>query len=84
MIQLQATTRLSEGLADEHNESEAKPNGETLRAAIMNCDLTLPQLAGESGVDKGALSRFVRQQRSLTLRSVDRLANRLGLLLKAE
>ena len=57
---------------------------ETLRAAIVNSGRSLPKLAEESGVDKSALSRFVRRERSLKLESVDRLANRLGLVLKPE
>ena len=57
---------------------------ETLRAAIVDSGVSLQQLARDTEVDVSALSRFVRDERSLKLESVDRLAARLGLVLKLE
>ena len=42
---------------------------------------TLTELADASGVDVGALSRFMRGQRSLTMDSVDAIGRSLGLKL---
>ena len=55
---------------------------EQLRTAIVDSGLSLQQLARETGVDVGSLSRFVRAERTLTLDSVDRLATHLRLSLK--
>lgn len=64
--------------------TRAESVSETLRAAIVDSGVTLQQLGQEAGVDKAALSRFVRGERSLKLESMDRLADRLGLLLRSD
>ena len=55
-----------------------------LRAAILESGVSLQQLARDTGVDVGSVSRFVRAERTLTLDSADRLATRLRLVLQQE
>ena len=55
---------------------------ETLRDAIKNSDLNIKQLGKLSGVDKGQISRFVNEKRTLTLESAERIAKALKLELK--
>ena len=55
---------------------------ETLREAIKDSGLNITQLGELSGVDKGQISRFVNEERTLTLESAEKLAKVLGLELK--
>lgn len=50
-----------------------------LRGAIQGSGLTRYELWKRSGVDQGALSRFVNSKQSLTLDVVDKLADVLAL-----
>lgn len=52
-----------------------------LREAIDASGLALTELQRRTGVDRSQLSRFMRGERSLTLQSVDSLADELGLRL---
>lgn len=52
-----------------------------LRHAIKESGLTRYEIWKRSGVDQGALSRFVNGKQSLTLNMVDKLAGVLGLVL---
>ncbi len=52
-----------------------------LREAIEASGLPLTELQHRTGVDRSQLSRFLRGERSLTLRSMDLLADELGLRL---
>ena len=52
---------------------------ETLREAIKDSGLNITQLGELSGVDKGQISRFVNEERTLTLESAERIAEVLGL-----
>lgn len=52
---------------------------EQLRQAIQKAEISRYRMAKETGVAESALSRFVNDQRSLDLGSVDRLAAYLGL-----
>ena len=54
---------------------------EQVRRAIQDSGKTQYRIAKESGVDKGALSRFMSGERGLTLESLDRLTDYLGLVL---
>jgi transcriptional regulator with XRE-family HTH domain len=54
---------------------------EQLREAIAGCGLSLYQLSEAAGVDRGMLSRFLRQERTLTLAVVARVCKALGLSL---
>lgn len=51
--------------------------------AIKTSGLTKYRLAQESGVSEGTLGRFLRNERTLTLPNVDKLAAALGLELTA-
>ena len=53
-----------------------------LRQAIIGSGQTLLAIANGCGVDNGALSRFMRKERDLTTRSVDRVCSYLGLELQ--
>lgn len=50
-----------------------------LKEAIRSAGRGLPTIADESGVNKGQLSRFMRDQRDLTLGTADRVLAGLGL-----
>jgi plasmid maintenance system antidote protein VapI len=50
-----------------------------LRRAIEESGLTRYEIWKRSGVDQGALSRFINNKQSLTLEMVDKLADVLGL-----
>jgi plasmid maintenance system antidote protein VapI len=52
---------------------------EALRKAIRESGLNAMELARATGVDNAALYRFLSDERGLTLASVDRLAEYLGL-----
>ena len=56
----------------------------TLREAIESSDLNITQIGELSGVDKAQISRFVNEKRTLTLESAERIAEALGLELKAK
>ena len=64
-------------MAKRKKQTKTTTLSEQLRAAIVDSGLSLQQLARETGVDAGSLSRFVRAERTLTLDSADRLASRL-------
>ena len=51
------------------------------REKIKNSGLSLSELCRRSGVDKGMLSRFLRQERTLTLATVGKVCAVLGLRL---
>jgi len=55
---------------------------EQLRRAIRDSGESLCRIAAACGVDDGALSRFMRKERGLTLKSVDALCKHLGLELR--
>ncbi len=61
---------------------EDKPFSEQLRQAIRDSGLSYYRLARECGVNDGALSRFMRSERDLTARSIDRICSYLGLELR--
>lgn len=58
-----------------------RPTGvsDALRRAIEDSGLSSRQLAEDSGIDESIVIRFRSGERSLELRSVDALADRLGL-----
>lgn len=55
---------------------------ETLRKAMKNSGLNITQLEKLSGVDKGQISRFLNEERTLTLESAEKIAKVLGLELR--
>lgn len=58
-----------------------KPVSQQLRLAILNSKMTPNQICVESGVDSGAMSRFLTGKRGLTLESVDKICAVLNLSL---
>ena len=61
---------------------KSKPVSEQLRQAIRDSGLSYYRLARECGVSDGGLSRFMRNERDLTARSIDRICSFLGLELR--
>lgn len=57
---------------------------ETLRRQISDSGLSLVRLGKLSGTDDARLSRFMRQERGLSLVTVDKLCRVLGLRLLPE
>lgn len=49
-----------------------------IRAAVINSDRNLSQLADTTGINKGRLSRFVRGERGLSMEAIDTLADYFG------
>jgi DNA-binding phage protein len=52
---------------------------ERIRTAIVASGRPLTHLAKDADMDDGMLSRFMRNQRDLTMRSMERLCSVLGL-----
>ena len=52
-----------------------------LREAIRRCGKTRYRLCRETGINEGALSRFMRGQRGMLLPAIDKLYTYLGLRL---
>jgi transcriptional regulator with XRE-family HTH domain len=50
-----------------------------VRKAIRECGMTRYEIAKRSGVGQGVLSRFMHGQNALTLTTLDKLADVLGL-----
>jgi transcriptional regulator with XRE-family HTH domain len=57
---------------------------EQLRRAIAGCGQSLNQLATAAGVHRAQLSRFMREERTLTLRAAAKLCGCLGLRLTGQ
>ena len=57
------------------------PLSDSLRGKITGSNLTVNEIARQSGVPQPVLSRFINGKRSLRLETVDRLANYFGLRL---
>ena len=55
-----------------------------VRQAIETCGKTRYQIAKESGVDAATLCRFVQGRHGLSMETLDRIAECLGLRLVAE
>jgi hypothetical protein len=50
-----------------------------LRQAVRESELTRYAISVRTGIDQGTLSRFIRGERGMSLDSVDRLMDCLGL-----
>jgi DNA-binding Xre family transcriptional regulator len=50
-----------------------------IRHAMDDCGVTRYRISQETGLDESALSKFYNQERGLSLESVDRLCEFLGL-----
>lgn len=58
------------------------PLTDALRNAIVNCGRPPKVIAQQTGIDRAALARFIKGQRTLRLDSADRIAAWLGLELR--
>jgi hypothetical protein len=65
----------------QEEESPLKPWREIMVERIREMQCSLGDLATESGVDAGVLSRFIRGERSITLDTAERLCGAIGLRL---
>ena len=63
-------------------KKRTKCASEQLRQAIRDRGESLCQIAHGSGVDDGLLSRFMRDERGITSRTLDRLCKYLNLELR--
>lgn len=52
---------------------------ETIRDTIRKRGLTVTQIEDESGISRGAMSRFMRHERDIRGKQIDRLCEYLGL-----
>ena len=52
---------------------------ETIQRAIRESGLSLNEVGRRAGVDTGQMSRFMRDERSMTLPKIERLCALLGL-----
>ncbi len=59
--------------------TKVKLISETLRRALADSGQNIMELEQATGVDNGILSRFLRDERSITLPTADKLARHLGL-----
>lgn len=59
--------------------SKKTPITETIRDAIRKRGLTVTQIEDESGISRGAMSRFMRYERDVRGKQIDRLCEYLGL-----
>lgn len=51
---------------------------ELIRQAVVTSGMTLTAIAEATGIDRGRLSRFVRQERGLGMEAIDALAAHFG------
>ncbi len=58
---------------------KGKPISEQLRAAILNADISRYRIAKETGLTEAGLSRFVNGVSGLSLDSIDKIGDCLGL-----
>jgi len=54
---------------------------DTVRRAIRQCGLTQYQIAKQTDISEGGLSRFMRGQRDLTLGKLEQIADVIGVQL---
>ena len=61
------------------SKKRRKKLSEQLRQAVNECGMSRNAIARATGIDKGALSRFVHGERGLSLATLDLLGDVLGL-----
>ncbi len=54
---------------------------ETIRNKILSCGLSQYEIAKETGIDAGVLSRFVTGKRAIKIETAEKLCKALGLVL---
>lgn len=62
--------------------TKQEPISEQLRAAILNAPISRYRIAQETGLTEAGLSRFVNGVTGLSLDSIDKIGNCLGLEIK--
>ena len=60
-------------------KKQAKQFSDEIRVAVQNCGKTRYRIAKETGIDAATLCRFVQGRVGLSMDSLDRLANEIGL-----
>lgn len=55
---------------------------DALRAAILTDGRPLRRIAGQASVPASTITRFIRRQRGLSSRALDRVANAVGVELR--
>lgn len=55
-----------------------KTLSDEVRRAVMECGMTRYEIAKRSGIAQSVLSRFVTRERTITLGTLDRLADVVG------
>ena len=66
------------------SKKRRKKLSEQLRQAVNECGMSRNAIARATGIDKGALSRFVHGERGLSLATLDLLGEVLGLRVMAD
>ena len=64
--------------------AKKQPLSEQLRRAVQQADLTRYEISKRTGIAQSILSRFVNQGAGLSLDSIDKLCDYLGLGLASE
>ena len=66
--------------------SKKKPKtfSDQIRAAVESCEKSRYRIAAETGIDAGALCHFVAGRRGLSMDSLDKLADCIGLRVATE
>jgi hypothetical protein len=59
-----------------------EPFSDQLRRAVRDSELTRYAISVRTGIDQGTLSRFIQGQRGMSLESIDKLMDCLGLEIK--
>ena len=59
--------------------TKQKPVSEQLRAAVLNADVSRYRMSKDLGISEAALSRFVNGAMGLSLSSIDKVSEYLGL-----
>ena len=60
-------------------KKQAKQFSDEIRGAVQNCGKTRYRIAKETGIDAATLCRFVQGQVGLSMDSLDKLADCIGL-----
>jgi hypothetical protein len=65
-------------------KKQAKQFSDEIRAAVENCGMTRYRISKLTGIDAAVLCRFVQGQVGLSMDSLDKLAECIGLHVQSE
>ncbi len=65
-------------------KKQAKQFSDEIRAAVESCGMTRYRIAKETGIDAAVLCRFVQGQVGLSMDTLDKLAECIGLRIVAD